>query len=222
MTVVWNRITSVLTKLATPKIKLEKVSFQVFSSPLLTPIFMKHDLTKRRTCTFGLHGPWGESSLVFIRVTFTFPRNYPQATYPDGIPIIDLERNPLISLKDRAFMLRRLTAIREHRRPCLESCLRFLLFRDEEERRPGEPWRMVDQGESSSSDEGEDDGLIQNARGIGGSGGGGAGKKTRDGTGILRGNKNLVEPRTSQGTFGPNGEVFFVCILPNDSRYPTR
>ena len=27
MTVIWNRITSVLTKLATPKIKLEKVSF---------------------------------------------------------------------------------------------------------------------------------------------------------------------------------------------------
>ena len=175
---------------------------------------MKHDLTKRRTCTFGLHGPWGESSLVFIRVTFTFPRNYPQATYPDGIPIIDLERNPLISLKDRTFMLRRLTAIREHRRPCLESCLRFLLFRDEEERMPGEPLRMMDQGESSSSDEGDDDGLMRNAKGIGGTGGGGAAKKTRDGTGILRGNKNLVEPRTSQGTFGPNGEIFS-CLYPS-------
>ncbi|GLB36811.1 putative WD40 repeats [Lyophyllum shimeji] len=178
-----DEITSVISKFAPSKVRLEK-----------------HDLTKKRTCTLGLHGPWGGTSSVFIRVTFTFPRDYPQAAYPGGIPIVELERNPLITLKDRAFMLRRLTAIREHRRPCLESCLRFLLFRDEEER-PGEPLPI--DPETSSSD--EEEGLSV------------AGRRTKDAAvTVLRGNKNLVEPRTSQGTFGPNGEL--VCFF----RAPTR
>ncbi|KAF8060765.1 hypothetical protein FPV67DRAFT_1423352 [Lyophyllum atratum] len=180
-----DEITSVISKFTLSKVKLEK-----------------HDLTKKRTCTLGLHGPWGGSSSVFIRVTFTFPRDYPQASYPGGTPVVELERNPLITLKDRAFMLRRLTAIREHRRPCLESCLRFLLFRDEEER-PGEPLPI--DPESSSSDEEE----------LGTSIGGG--RRAKDATvTVLRGHKNLVEPRTSQGTFGPNGEL--VCFF----RAPTR
>ncbi|KAF9467004.1 hypothetical protein BDZ94DRAFT_1250295 [Collybia nuda] len=165
-------ITSVLTKLASSKIKLEK-----------------HDLMKKRTCTLGLHGPWGESSSVFIRVTFTFPREYPQASHPQGTPTVDLERNPLISMKDRAAMLRRLRAIREQRRPCLESCLRFLLFGNEEEKL-GEALPM----DSESSSEDEEPSM------------------RRDFTAaLLRNNKNLVEPRTSQGTFGPNGEL--VCFF---------
>jgi hypothetical protein len=32
----------------------------------------QHDLMKKRNCSLGLHGPWGESSSVFIRITFTF------------------------------------------------------------------------------------------------------------------------------------------------------
>lgn len=145
---------------------------------------------KKRTCTLGLHGPWGESSSVFIRVTFTFPREYPQATHPQGTPTVDLERNPLISMKDRASMLRRLRAIREQRRPCLESCLRFLLFGDEEEQL-GEALPMDSE---SSSDEEEP-----------------SGRRPRDfTTALLRNNKNLVEPRTSQGTFGPNGMTPFL------------
>lgn len=123
-------------------------------------------------------------------MTFTFPRDYPQANYPEGTPIIDLEKNPLISLKDRAFMLRRLTTIREQRRPCLESCLRFLLFRDEDAR-PGE---SLPDPETSSSD--DDDISVSN-------------RKHRDGTMSQRNIKNLVEARTSQGTFGPNGMPFY-------------
>ena len=94
---------------------------------------------KKRTCTLGLHGPWGESSQlqVFIRVTFTFPRDYPSAKHPHGIPTVEVERNPLIPIRERAFMLRRLRTIRERRRPCLEACLRFLLFGDEEEEQAG-------------------------------------------------------------------------------------
>ncbi|KAG2145097.1 hypothetical protein DEU56DRAFT_978948 [Suillus clintonianus] len=173
-----DEITSALTKLQTSKIKLEK-----------------HDLMKRRTCTLGLHGPWGESSSVsvFIRVSFRFPKTYPQS----GVPDIDLERNPLVSMQSRAFMLRRLRGIRERRRPCLEACLRFLLFGDEDER-VGIP-RGID---SESSNEEEED----NARK------GEGGRKSRDFTvSLLRNNKNLAEPRTSQGVFGPNGEL--VCFF---------
>ncbi|KAG6890872.1 hypothetical protein C0992_012008 [Termitomyces sp. T32_za158] len=175
-------ITTVLKKLHPIKVNLEK-----------------HDLTKKRTCTLGLHGPWGGTTSVFIRVTFTFPRDYPQATHPAGTPTVEIERNPLISLKDRAFMLRRLAVLREQR-PCLESCLRFLLFRDND--RLGVPTLM--ESESSSS-EGEEHAVSAGTR------------KNRDvSTTALRTVKNLVEPRTSQGTFGPNGEL--VCFF----RAPTR
>lgn len=85
-------------------------------------------------------------------------------------------------------MLRRLKTIRERRRPCLEACLRFLLFGDENEL--GIP---VDMRSESSSEEDECP----------------ATRKSRDFTvSLLRNNKNLAEPRTSQGVFGPNGKIF--------------
>ena len=130
-----------------------------------------------------------------MRVTFTFPRDYPHATYPDGIPLVELERNPLISIKDRALMLRRLRTIREQKRPCLEACLRFLLFADDGEgAQPGTRDLNMDDSDSS-----EDDGDELST-----------GKRGKDVTvALLRNNKNLVEPRTSQGTFGPSGVL---CI----------
>ncbi|KAJ7894421.1 hypothetical protein B0H14DRAFT_3854291 [Mycena olivaceomarginata] len=164
-----DELTSVINKLVSAKIKLEK-----------------HDLTKKRNCTLGLHGPWGESSSVFIRITFTFPKDYPHGIYPRGTPTVELERNPLISLKNRAFILRRLRALRERQRPCLEACLRFL----SEGEKSGAPHTM----DSESSDEDQDN------------------RKSRDLTvTLLRNHKNLAEPRTSQGTFGPNGEL--VCFF---------
>ncbi|KAF9244268.1 hypothetical protein BU15DRAFT_86169 [Melanogaster broomeanus] len=170
-----DEITSVLTKLSTSKIRLEK-----------------HELTKKRTCTLGLHGPWGEPASVFIRVSFRFPKGYPHAPHPEGTPEIELERSPLIAMQTRAFMLRRLRTIRERRRPCLEACLRFLLFGDEDELL-GIPVDM--RSESSSEDEGPT-----------------ATRQLRDFTvSLLRNNKNLAEPRTSQGVFGPNGEL--VCFF---------
>ncbi|KAH7922738.1 hypothetical protein BV22DRAFT_1094123 [Leucogyrophana mollusca] len=169
-----DEITSVLTRLATSKVRLEK-----------------HDLTKRRTCTLGLHGPWGESSSVFIRVSFRFPKSYPHGLHPEGTPDIEMERNPLISMQNRAFMLRRLRGIRERRRPCLEACLRFLLFGDEDEE-VGVP---VSLDSDSSSEDAEP-----------------LSRKSRDFTMLLlRNNKNLAEPRTSQGVFGPSGEL--VCFF---------
>ncbi|KAI0794847.1 hypothetical protein C8Q75DRAFT_847958 [Abortiporus biennis] len=170
-------ITSVVQKLNSSKLKLEKA-----------------DVLKKRTCTFGLHGPWGESASVFIRITFTFPRDYPQAPHPVGTPQIDLERNPLVSMKTRVLMLRKLRAIRERQRPCLEACLRFLLFGDEDDFSSIHGLSAID-SESSSEDE-----AYPTTR------------RQRDGTiSLLRGDKNLAEPRTSQGVFGPNGQL--VCFF---------
>lgn len=169
-------------KLSSSKIKLEKVHGYAFC---LQDFFLRQeeqaDLTKKLTCTFGMHGPWGDSTLVFIRITFSFPRDY-----PNGIPNVDLERNPLISMKNRAFILRRLRTIRERQRPCLEKCLRFLLFGDEDEHLG----QHVGMGSESSS---EDEALPVSR------------KYRGPAFSSLRGDKNLAEPRTSQGVFGVNG-----------------
>ncbi len=111
-----------------------------------------------------------------------FPSRYPQATHPDGTPTVNLEQSPLISIKNRAFILRRLKAIRETRRPCLEACLRFLLWANEEENDRTEARNHMDSG---SSDDDDDE------------------KKDKDFALALRNHKNLAEPCTSQGTFGP-------------------
>lgn len=168
-------ITFVTNKLATYKVKLERAEW-----------------SKKPTCTFGLHGPWGDSTSVFIRISFTFPRDYPQAKHPYGTPSVDLEKNSLISMKSRAFILRRLRAIRENDRPCLEKCLRFLLFGDDEERINRHP------GMDSESSSDEDIPSIARTR-----------KDAKPLT--VRRDKNLAEPRTSQGVFGPHGEL--VCFF---------
>lgn len=132
-----------------------------------------------------MHGPWGESTSVFIRITFTFPKEYPQTPHPGGTPQVDLERNPLIPFKSRVMILRKLRTIRETQRPCLEACLRFLLFGDEDEYTGIRGMTAID---SESSDD--------EAYPI---------RKRDGGVSIPRGDKNLAEPRTSQGVFGPNG-----------------
>ncbi len=115
-------------------------------------------------------------------MTFTFPRDYPQGTHPHGTPTIDVEHNPLIHMRDRAFILKHLRRIRERKRPCLEACLRFLLFAEE--------GQLEDDLDSESSSDDDQP----------------SGKKTREITiSLLRNSKNLTEPRTSQGAFGPNG-----------------
>lgn len=125
---------------------------------------------------------------MFIRVTFTFPREYPHGIHPDGTPVVELERNPLISIRSRAFILKRLRSIRQRKRPCLEACLRFLIFGSED----GQSGHsMLMDSESSSDDE-------DLSRGLGG-------KPKEVAVSILRNHKNLMEPRTSQGTFGPDG-----------------
>ncbi|KAF9042810.1 hypothetical protein BDZ89DRAFT_1128414 [Hymenopellis radicata] len=174
-----DEITRVITTLAQNKVRLER-----------------HELTaKKRFCTIGLHGPWGQSSTVFVfmRITFTFPKEYPHRG-PDSTPVVSLEPNPLISINDRARILRKLKTIRESRRPCLEPCLRFLLFKNEDV--DEKPIHL----DSESSDEDDD----------------GKRREQEHTVALLKDNKNLAEPRTTQGVFGPNGEL--VCFFNSPPR----
>ncbi|CAE6462435.1 unnamed protein product [Rhizoctonia solani] len=75
--------------------------------------FVKTDISKKRMCTVTLNGPWGETQPVFIRVTFHFPPEYPRSRSRSSAPTIDLDKNPEVALKDRAYIL--------------QPCLRFLL-----------------------------------------------------------------------------------------------
>ncbi|KAL0958954.1 hypothetical protein HGRIS_014266 [Hohenbuehelia grisea] len=169
-----DEVTSVLKKLSAYRVILDKYT------------------DKTRTCTIGLDGPWGSTSSVFMRVTFTFPKEYPQGLHPEGTPTVEIERNRLIPMQNRESMIRRLRAIRERRRPCLEPCLRFLLTKEEDD---GYAIRPL----SIDTDTSSDDELP-------------ATRKPRDITvSILRGSKNVAEPRTSQATFGPNGEL--ICFF---------
>ncbi|KIJ56276.1 hypothetical protein M422DRAFT_219410 [Sphaerobolus stellatus SS14] len=141
---------------------------------------------KRRTCTLLFQGPWGETSSVFSRVAFEFPPDYPR---PGSEPSIELEKNHLIPNKRRAYLLRELRTLRR-RTPCLEACLRFLLGLPN---RRGITGNMLDT-DSGSSSEGEDI----------------ATRPNKEPSMATRGQTGLAEPRTSQGVFGPNGEMVFV------------
>ena len=143
---------------------------------------------EHRTCTFSVHGPWGESSSVnvFVRVKFSFPKDYPVAQHPGGTPTVKVEPNPLISVKRRATMQRRLREIRETQRPCLEACLKFLLFPDR-----GRRGRKHGIDSGSSSDEEE---LVAEQK-----------NKKDFSAQMIRDHPNLAEPRSSQGVWGPNG-----------------
>ena len=151
----------------------------------------------------GLTGPWGESSSVFIRVTFTFPKGYPFSRGPSGMPTVELERSPLISMNDRAFMLRRLRVIRETHRPCLEACLRFLLFGSEGER------VLRSSGSSDIENFNQENQDAPNRKVT-------STQKDDAAYSQLRNDKTLAEPRTSQGVFGPNGtqNIWMFGVLP--------
>ncbi|KAJ3918668.1 hypothetical protein F5877DRAFT_42086 [Lentinula edodes] len=216
-----DEITTVLSKLPASKVRLEKHDLSLTNS----------NKKQQRTLTLGLQVPWARSESgsrhhavggsgatyaystqsVFLRVTFTFPRNYPYnpENHTDlplehplartTTPTVNMEYTPLITMKDRAFMLRRLRRIiatlRERQRPCLEACLRFLVFKDES-------FNGEDLGDSDSSEED-----IQRMAEMGNH----VGRDDEVTMSMLRDNKNLAEPRTCQGSFGPNGEL--VCFF---------
>ena len=92
-------------------------------------------------------------------------------------------------------MLRRLRMLRETRRPCLEACLRFLLYGNEDERQR----RTAHIDYDSSSDDETTSVLRSKREAI---------------MAPLYSDKNLAEPVTSQGVFGPNGMSHLFFLLP--------
>ena len=88
-------------------------------------------------------------------------------------------------------MRRELRKIREVERPCLEACLRLLLYGNGEDKVPG-----MDSGSSS-----EDEGRAKQ-------------KHNKDfSSSLIRDHPNLAEPRSSQGVFGPNGMLSETVII---------
>jgi WD repeat-containing protein 59 len=137
-----------------------------------------------------LHGPWGaDAALVFVRINFDFPRNYPSDL--TATPSFDVDKSPLISSANRTAMVEGVENIlAERKRRCLEPCLSFLRFGSRDRGRPPNP------GMESDSDE---DLAAENVK---------KGNVAR----IMRHHKNLGEPRTSQGVFAPNGQFPFTSV----------
>lgn len=133
-----------------------------------------------RTCTVSLYSP------LFLRATFTFPKNYPHS----AAPTIELERNADITLKSRAFLLqsiRKLMASRTQRGlPSLEMALRFLL--GDRSYLDNEPQEDDDDDDDDGDEELEGQGLGAVA------------------AEILRNNFNVPPPRRGGAIFGPQGE----------------
>ncbi|KAL8293651.1 hypothetical protein RQP46_000352 [Phenoliferia psychrophenolica] len=145
-----------------------------------------------RSCTVSLYSP------MFIRATFTFPKNYPHSS----APAIEIERNADIPLKSRAFLLQSIRKLMSHRSqrgiPSFEQALRFLLGdRSDLETKP----RAMDEDDEDDDD---DDDAEETLEGITMGGGGSGGN-------ILRNNLNVPLPRRGGATFGPSGQliVFF-------------
>ncbi|KAG8960728.1 hypothetical protein FRC03_006231 [Tulasnella sp. 419] len=171
------------------------------------------DVTKKRSCTFTLLGPWrDDSALTFIRISFEFPKDYwkPNADPLTSLPSFDLDKIVGISLKTRAFLLKKLKAIRVQRRPCLEPCLRFLLGEEEG------GYGFIRSEGSATDDESEEVGIGI----VGKSEDLAEDKGTAKESGILVKNslENTPRPRRSQGVWGPNGElVCFFLTVPSKS-----
>jgi hypothetical protein len=137
-------------------------------------------------CTVTLHGPWGVGrNMVFVRISFDFPKAYPSD--PNAMPTFDLDKNPLLS-SNRTAIIAELDSILSGRKGVLEPCLSFLRF--------GARDRTFSPGAEADSDSEEEDFAAENMK---------KGNIAR----IMKLNKNLGEPRTSQGVFAPNGWCAF-------------
>ena len=125
----------------------------------------------------------------------TFPHDYAYAKHPHGIPAVELERNPLIPMPLRAFMLR-LPAHHPRTASAVSRGLPALW-----QRRGGAAVVCVAYGLFQTSEEESAFASRERKRQ----------KKEVHGISMLTNHKNLAEPRTWQGTFGSNGEL--VCFF---------
>ncbi|KZV87540.1 hypothetical protein EXIGLDRAFT_723631 [Exidia glandulosa HHB12029] len=148
------------------------------------------DPTERRWI-LGLTGPWGDSASLFLRVSFLFPKHYPV----EGIPRVEVEKHPLVSLKSRAYIIRQLDNRRKRKKP-VEECLRFLLGLPDE--RTG---LLRAQLRESLID--------ADADASGGEGSTGTGEEKKV---VVRNTQETPVLKISQAVFGPDG--ILVCIFP--------
>lgn len=87
---------------------------------------------KKRICIATLKGPWGDAGrLVFTRIRFRFPANYPRAVGKEGLPTFDLEEKSDIPPQTHKTMKQVIQRICEEERPCLISCIAYLLGHEE-------------------------------------------------------------------------------------------
>lgn len=116
----------------------------------------EHVGVSQRELTVTGHGPWSDRHmLVFLRVRFVFPRNYPRGEPP----IIKAERSPDMPVRQRTRLLKGLRDLVGSRaaagQASLDECLSFIV---------GEPAvveQVVASSSSSSSSEDEDETKLQ-------------------------------------------------------------
>ncbi|KAG8910650.1 hypothetical protein FRC01_006210, partial [Tulasnella sp. 417] len=189
----------------------------------------RFDATRKRTVTFTLLGPWrDDNALAFIRITFSFPKDYWKISPTDPnasrcIPSFDLDKIPSISLKTRAFLLKKLRYIRYINRPCLEPCLRFLLGEDEATEYGFRGTLGLSEGSRS---DGEEDMAVIDPSDLHVTDMRAKEGRKADPEEVVRGRTgrdaprpivntpgNSIRPRRCGGTWGPNGEL--VCFFLN-------
>lgn len=167
------------------------------------------EIKNKRTCTFTLLGPWrDDNALTFIRISFSFPKDYWKFSPTDpnakrSIPSFELDKIAGISLKTRAFLLKKLRNIRYTHRPCLEPCLRFLLG---EEEGIGYGFRGAFGMSEGSRSDGEDENVPAVGDDLAIESGDIRGRPGKDGIPFVKNTmENSIRPRRCGGVFGPNG-----------------
>jgi len=106
----------------------------------------------RRKCTISLSGPWGtDNDTAFVRLRLVFPEAYPESCPP----LFELEETSGVSAERRAEMEKFLGWIGElyarKGRPCVESCLRYLVG----EKAASSKWRVRREGDSDNESDTE-------------------------------------------------------------------
>ena len=106
----------------------------------------------KRKCTISLSGPWGtDDEIAFIQLHLVFPDEYPESKPP----LFELEETSGVSSNRRENMTRvleRIGALYARRgRPCMESCLRYLVG----EKSANARWRVPREGDSDAESDSE-------------------------------------------------------------------
>jgi len=128
---VWN-VESLGTELSQVGQKFPKVDFEMAN-------------VAERRCTISLSGPWDEDDeIAFIRLHMVFPDEYPEFK----APFFELEETSGVSNHRRQEMMRfleRISALHARKgRPCVESCLRYLVG----EKAASAKWKVRSTGDS--------------------------------------------------------------------------